>query len=101
MRKTGGAIAIALEPNNARESKQSQHRVSHPMSNEQNTMTPAENELQLIERAKRDPRAFAPLYNAYADMVWRIAMSRLGDPERARDVTSQTFVHSGRLSLTS
>lgn len=94
MRKTGGAIAIALEP--------SQHRTSRPMENPGSIaersihavpdLTPAERELQLIDRAKQDPRAFAPLYSTYADMVWRFAMSRLGDPERASDVTSQTFV---------
>lgn len=49
-------------------------------------------ELAHIERARSDPTAFAPLYEAYADLVWRFAMSRLGDPERAADATSQTFV---------
>lgn len=86
MRKSGGAIALALESK------------SVPVANVDRTiqpvphMTPAEKELQLIERAKQDPRAFAPLYDTYADMVWRFAMSRLQDKERAADVTSQTFV---------
>lgn len=44
-----------------------------------------------IEAACRDPRAFAPLYDAYVDIVWRYAMSRLGDRDRAMDATSQTF----------
>lgn len=48
-------------------------------------------ELAHIERARRDPAAFAPLYEAYADLVWRYALSRLGDEERAADATSQTF----------
>lgn len=78
-------MSIALEPN-------MEHRTSRPMKSEQQPMTPAERELQLIERAKQDPRAFAPLYNTCADMVWRFAMSRLGNPERAQDVTSQTFI---------
>jgi RNA polymerase sigma-70 factor (ECF subfamily) len=51
----------------------------------------AEWELIHVERARRDPAAFAPLYEAYADLVWRYALSRLGDPERAADATSQTF----------
>jgi RNA polymerase sigma-70 factor (ECF subfamily) len=46
----------------------------------------------MVERAKRDPAAFAPLYDAYADLVWRYALSRLGNRERAADATSQTFV---------
>ena len=86
MRKRGGAIAIALEPNSGPEPIA--ERAIRPVPN----MTPAEKELQLIERAKQDPRAFAPLYDTYADMVWRFAMSRLRHPERASDVTSQTFV---------
>ncbi|HVL24017.1 MAG TPA: sigma-70 family RNA polymerase sigma factor [Thermomicrobiales bacterium] len=48
-------------------------------------------ELVHVERARRDPRAFAPLYEVYADLVWKYALSRLGDPERAADATSQTF----------
>ena len=86
MRKRGGAISIALEPNSVPAS------MERSPAREQQPMTPAERELQLIERAKQDPRAFAPLYDTYADMVWKFAMSRLRDPERAQDVTSQTFV---------
>jgi RNA polymerase sigma-70 factor (ECF subfamily) len=48
-------------------------------------------ELAHIEAAQRDIRAFAPLYEAYVDLVWRYALSRLGDQERAADATSQTF----------
>ncbi len=51
----------------------------------------ADIELAQIEQAKRDPQAFAPLYERYADMVWRFALSRLGDRERAADATSQAF----------
>jgi RNA polymerase sigma-70 factor (ECF subfamily) len=49
-------------------------------------------ELEQIERARRDPEAFAPLYEAYVDLVWRYMLSRLGDQERAADATSQTFI---------
>jgi RNA polymerase sigma-70 factor (ECF subfamily) len=48
-------------------------------------------ELARIEQARLDPAAFAPLYEAYVDLVWRYSMSRLGDRDRAADATSQTF----------
>lgn len=51
-------------------------------------------ELEQIEAAREDPRAFAPLYEAYADLVWRYALRRLGNPERATDVTSATFAQA-------
>lgn len=54
-------------------------------------LTPADIEIAQIEAAKQDPQAFAPLYETYADLVWRFALSRLGDRERAADATSQTF----------
>lgn len=93
MRKRGGAISIALEPNSVPAAMDIDHRAQgSTLRRKQHSMTDAERELQLIERAKVDPRAFAPLYDTYADMVWKFAMSRLRDPERAQDVTSQTFV---------
>ena len=49
-------------------------------------------EARQIERAKQDPAEFAPLYEAYFGLVWRFAMSRLGDEERAADATSKTFI---------
>ena len=49
-------------------------------------------ELGQIERAKADPKEFAPLYEAYADLVWRYAVRRLGNEERAADATSQVFI---------
>lgn len=55
------------------------------------SVSAAETELTIIERARQEPAAFAPLYEAYADLVWRYALSRLGDRERAADATSQTF----------
>lgn len=52
------------------------------------------NEQTRIAAAQHDPRAFAPLYEAYADLVWRYAMRRLANPERASDVTSITFTRA-------
>lgn len=59
-------------------------------------IVPAREELAWIEAARRDPQAFAPLYEAYVDLVWRYALQRLGDPDRAADVTSATFVQAIR-----
>ncbi|MGH2558128.1 MAG: RNA polymerase sigma factor [Thermomicrobiales bacterium] len=51
-------------------------------------------EIEHIARARCDPAAFAPLYEAYVEFVWRYALSRLGDRERAADATSQTFAQA-------
>lgn len=51
-------------------------------------------ERDLIAAAQRDPRAFGPLYEAYAELVWRYVLRRLGDPERAADVTSTIFMQA-------
>jgi RNA polymerase sigma-70 factor (ECF subfamily) len=53
--------------------------------------SPIEIELAHIAAAQQDIRAFAPLYESYVDLVWRYALSRLGDPQRAADATSITF----------
>ena len=53
--------------------------------------SPADVELAEIAAAQAEPAAFAPLYERYVDLVWRYALSRLGDRERAADATSQTF----------
>lgn len=46
----------------------------------------------LVDRARRDPRAFAPLYDRYAEPVYRYCYRRLGNHETAADATSQTFL---------
>ena len=51
-------------------------------------------ELAQIEAAQRDRRAFAPLYEAYVDLVWAYAMRRLGNTELATEVTSLTFARA-------
>lgn len=43
------------------------------------------------ETTRAGTERFADLYEAHVDVVWRYAMARLGDRERARDVTSVTF----------
>lgn len=44
-----------------------------------------------IAAAQLNPQAFAPLYEANVDLIWRFTCARLGDPERASDATSLTF----------
>jgi RNA polymerase sigma-70 factor (ECF subfamily) len=51
----------------------------------------AEDDAALIARAKRDPRAFEPLYRRYAEPVYRYAYRRLGDHDAAADATSLVF----------
>lgn len=46
---------------------------------------------RLVALAKRDPRAFAPLYARYFDPVYRYCYRRLGHPEAAADATAQVF----------
>jgi RNA polymerase sigma-70 factor (ECF subfamily) len=48
-------------------------------------------ELRQVEAARINIDAFAPLYEAHVDLVWRYAMSRLGNQHRASDATSITF----------
>ena len=45
----------------------------------------------LVERAQRDRHAFAPLYERYADPVYRYCHRRLGDATAAEDATSLVF----------
>ena len=58
---------------------------SSPAPSDQN------DELAIIERAKTDPHAFAPLYQRYAPIVHAYCLRRLGHPEAAADATSQIF----------
>ena len=46
----------------------------------------------LVAAAQRDRNAFAPLYARYQPRVHAFALRRLGDADRADDVTSQVFV---------
>ena len=49
-------------------------------------------ERQQIEDARRDPAAFAPLYSAYFDPIYRYCYLRLHHRELAADAASQTFL---------
>ena len=45
----------------------------------------------LVADARRDPRAFAPLYRRYVDPIYRFCFRRLGTKEDAEDATAQVF----------
>src|SRR5688572_23840865 len=53
--------------------------------------TADEDDAVLVERARRDPQAFAPLYGRYVDPIYRYCYRRLGEPEAAADATAQVF----------
>jgi RNA polymerase sigma-70 factor, ECF subfamily len=54
----------------------------------------AAREADLIERAKQDPRAFAPLYEHYFSQVFGYCLRRIGHREAAADVTAQIFTRA-------
>ena len=49
-------------------------------------------EQRQIDAARRDPNAFAPLYAAYFDPIYRYCYLRLHHRELAADAASQTFL---------
>lgn len=50
-------------------------------------------ESELIERAvSGDPDAFATLYDAYIEQIYRFIFFRVGDEPTAEDLTSQVFI---------
>jgi RNA polymerase sigma-70 factor, ECF subfamily len=51
-------------------------------------------ENEIIERSKRDPRAFGELYERYFDRIYYFALRRTGDEDTAGDLASQTFVNA-------
>ncbi len=49
---------------------------------------------ELVAHAKRDRRSFGPLYDRYADAVFRFCYRRLGSREAAEDATAQVFTQA-------
>ncbi len=49
-------------------------------------------EFELIQAARRDPKAFGGLYLRYVESVFRYLYSRLGNVHEAEDLTAQTFL---------
>jgi RNA polymerase sigma-70 factor, ECF subfamily len=48
----------------------------------------------LIEQARRDPEAFATLYQSYLTPVYRYLYRRVGNVHEAEDLTAQTFTEA-------
>ncbi|MDA8395140.1 MAG: sigma-70 family RNA polymerase sigma factor [Candidatus Dormibacteraeota bacterium] len=53
-----------------------------------------EEERQLVEAAKKDPAAFARLYDRYVDAIHAYVYHQTGSWERAEDVTATTFMRA-------
>ncbi len=51
-----------------------------------------EEERLLIERAQKDPSAFAELYQRYVDRVYNYIYQRTGNHHDAEDLTARTFL---------
>jgi RNA polymerase sigma-70 factor (ECF subfamily) len=51
-------------------------------------------EIEIIELARTDPRAFAPLYEQYYSQVHGYCLRRLGHREMAADATTQVFIRA-------
>ena len=54
-------------------------------------LTEVDVEAMVRDARAGDARALGRLYDTYRDRVARFATGRLGDPEKAEDVTSETF----------
>lgn len=50
-----------------------------------------ESEGELVERAKKDPLAFALLYERYVDKIYQYIYYRTGNRQEAEDLTARTF----------
>jgi RNA polymerase sigma-70 factor (ECF subfamily) len=48
----------------------------------------------VIQAAREDPAAFAPLYESYRDSVYRYLLSRTGTAEEAEDLLQQVFLRA-------
>ena len=51
-----------------------------------------ENEAQLIDSAKQNPKQFEVLYNRYYEQIFRYIYQRVSDSQEAKDVCSQVFL---------
>jgi RNA polymerase sigma-70 factor, ECF subfamily len=50
-------------------------------------------ENEVVERSRRDPRAFSGLYEKYFDRIYYFILRQTDDEETAGDLCSQTFVN--------
>jgi RNA polymerase sigma-70 factor, ECF subfamily len=64
---------------------------AHPSRDAADTSRGGVDESVIVVLAQRDPAAFAPLYQAYLEPVYRYCFRRLGTREAAEDATSLIF----------
>jgi len=50
-----------------------------------------ENEKDIIEKTKKDPQAFAELFDFYFDKIFHYILYRTGNAETARDIAAEVF----------
>src|SRR6218665_2771579 len=60
----------------------------------QTAMAESNDDFAIIELAIADPRAFAPLYDRYANAIYGYCRRRLNDPDDAADATSLVFTNA-------
>lgn len=65
-----------------------------PLQNLAKEAAPANEELDLVQAARRDPAAFEPLYSYYLSPVYRYLRLRCGSDEEAADLTQQVFLRA-------
>jgi RNA polymerase sigma-70 factor (ECF subfamily) len=51
-------------------------------------------ELEIVERAKYDPKAFGLLYDQYVDRIYRFVCSRVHERCLAEDITEEVFLNA-------
>lgn len=62
------------------------------MSTTHKTSEQIQQELKIIEAAKKDPRRFSPLYDAYYKPIFLYVYKRVDSEEATADITSQVFL---------
>ncbi len=62
------------------------------MSTTHKTKEQIKEELQIIEAAKKDPRRFSPIYEAYYKAIFLYVYKRVDEEEATADITSQVFL---------
>lgn len=53
-----------------------------------------EKEREIIERSKKDPRAFGEIYEKHFDRIFNFILRQTDDEELAGDLASQTFINA-------
>lgn len=59
-----------------------------------NGIDPSMEDDAIVQRAREDATAFAPLYQRYSTQIYRWMYRETGDPDTAADLTAQIFVQA-------